>query len=128
MKRSQLLLVVILVAVAALVTLLWVGEGPLWRWVMLKRVHADLGNGQWVISFEKRWPHHGKRHGPHLNYHPNGVLFTKGQYDNDDRVGIWTEWERDGRLMYQERFIADRIVETRETPPWWNVPAMWKKE
>ena len=34
MKRSRLVLVVILVAVAVLCVSLWVGEGPLWRWVM----------------------------------------------------------------------------------------------
>ena len=46
MNRSRLLLVVILVAVAALAGSLWVGEGPLWRMVMLVEMpYEDLTRG-----------------------------------------------------------------------------------
>ena len=41
MKRSRLVLVVILMAVAVLFVSLWVGEGPLWRLVTWKRVYVE---------------------------------------------------------------------------------------
>ncbi len=53
MKRSRLVLVVILVAVTALVTALWVGEGPLWRWVMIHRVDLDSLSPDLIIGGEK---------------------------------------------------------------------------
>ena len=46
MKRGRLVLVIILVAVAALVTALWVNEGPLWRLVMLKRLPLEFSTAE----------------------------------------------------------------------------------
>ena len=39
MTRPRLLLAVVLSAVVVLCVALWVGEGPLWRIVMLREIH-----------------------------------------------------------------------------------------
>ncbi len=46
MKKRHLIAAGIVVAVLALVVPLWVGEGPLWRWVMTKEYIQDyiIGN------------------------------------------------------------------------------------
>ncbi len=41
MKKRHLIAAGILVAVVAMPVSLWVNEGPLWRWVMTKRVRLS---------------------------------------------------------------------------------------
>ena len=51
MKKRHLIAAGIVVAVVAMVVPLWVGEGPLWRWVMLRKVeHIQLGERGWMIE------------------------------------------------------------------------------
>ena len=70
MKRSRLLLVVIVIAVAGLSISLWVGEGPLWRWVMLRRMplQSEIDGHEvvegWILIH--RWT--GERHGRAIGY------------------------------------------------------------
>ena len=51
MKRSHLVLVGILVAMVVLCVSLWVGEGPLWRWVMTKHEPLDILFSGWTEAF-----------------------------------------------------------------------------
>jgi len=39
----------------------------------------------------------GKMHGNFENYYEDGTLWNKGQYKDDFRDGIWTEYNRDGK-------------------------------
>ena len=45
MKKRHLIAAGIVVAVVAMVVLLWVGEGPLWRLVLTKRITIQEFNG-----------------------------------------------------------------------------------
>ena len=128
MKRSRLLLVVIIVAVAALLGSMWLGEGPLWRWVMLEWQDtsgtdnfADLGSydyrGQ-VLRHETD----GRAFRASYWYLHNGFLRGYHVY-RSGRLSRMTEWAPDGRVIVQKERIGDtdRFV-VRYAPPWhWGV-------
>lgn len=37
--------------------------------------------------------------GPYVEYHPNGQLMTQGRLSKGLRVGVWREWDAEGRLL-----------------------------
>ena len=140
MKRSRLLLVVILVAVAALVGSLWVGEGPLWRMVMLKRVPLPylLETGQpsapvGVIADHqrgwmkvRRWSDPPVSHGRAIAY---WISTGFKAHECEVRDGVLlraTTWTPDGAVQTQIRQIDDEghflpadAELDRDSPPWW---------
>jgi antitoxin component YwqK of YwqJK toxin-antitoxin module len=42
----------------------------------------------------------------------------QGQYEAGEQEGIWTSWDRDGKLTEQCRYHHDEPGETRTAPPW----------
>ena len=132
-KRGRLLLVLVLVAVTMLCISLWVDEGPLWRWVMTKRVpltvlgpafnerygHAIRG---WAAV--KRWSDRPFRFGLFVGYYvENGLIAVRGEQYEDItgriRPARGTAWNFDGTVEVQwMRDDAGNQVE-KESPPWW---------
>lgn len=133
MKRSRLLLVVIVIAVAVLSVSLWVGEGPLWRLVMLRTVpFQDTWGENKVRGWRtyKRWHEYdGKGKGPRGDllawYVETGFKAAEGEDVNE--VGGWvTTWEPDGTVRNQMRFVLKkatpmprRKADMKSSPPWW---------
>ena len=138
MKKRHLIAAAIVVAVVAVVVLLWVNEGPLWRMVMLKTIilpeytpkkplwdaHPLRG---WATA--RRWvrPHPERFLGtlPEL-YGKSVFYFTENgfkafeEYSGREEVRT-TYWNFNGKVHEQSRFALDE-VETRKSPPWlWGV-------
>ena len=121
-KRGRLLLLIILLAVAALLVSLWVGEGPLWRWVMLRRVplentaiedHDVVG---WL--FKHRWS--GVVHGRVIGWYDNGFLAGVAWHKHGSILRL-TNWNYDGSVLRQKE-LRDGRLEMFEMPPWrWDV-------
>ena len=140
MKRSRLVLVVILIAVAALSGSLWVNEGPLWRIVMLKEMDAlSVFPVQGVVgvyipprgvSTVLRWTDPPRAHGRTEWFYPsNGFKMREIEY----RYGLvrkWTEWNSDGSVAKQFRpetkgksglpWWWGVAPQTKPTAPWWE--------
>ena len=131
MKRSRLLLAIILVAVTVLCTSFWVGEGPLWRVVMTKLESHEPVPGQvsgqagWVRT--RRWC--GRLHSWCSWYVENGFMARQGETVFDKKgtlVFHQTEWNRDGSIKQQDigwyRGITLTFDEKPVSPPWlWGV-------
>ncbi|MBO9635400.1 MAG: hypothetical protein J7578_19995 [Chitinophagaceae bacterium] len=49
----------------------------------------------------------GSGTGPVIYYYPDGRIWTKGQFKNRNRIGIWTEYNEDGTMKgfdhYEEK-------------------------
>ena len=110
MKRSRLLLVVILVAGSALVTALWVNQGPLWRWVMLERKPVKVFERIRIQRYPVRgWKtvhrFKGGLHGLHATWYLNGFLAREVVYE-ESQIIRQTAWNPDGSLRLQMR-LAD---------------------
>ena len=146
MKRSRLVLVVILTLVTVLCISLWIGEGPLWRWVMLEKEAFEIGGDDPLIS------HHGSLRNHKLigwglqsrwrdkNLRDVAYYAESGfkAWDVDYRLGA-TIWELNGKVSEQALLILDTEGEiygtnwvhgppwlwgmtdqTRPTAPWWG--------
>ena len=142
MKRPRLLLVVILIAVAVLCVSLWVGEGPLWRWVMLKSIPLTeipeglaLGGAVhgWFVT--DRWQRDTPS-GPIRFYGLDNlaesvqgkavILFTDTDlkaFECDIRESAMlnaTAWNSDGSVREQVRELP--FGKQKHAPPWgWGV-------
>ena len=137
MKRSRVLLVIILVAVAVLCYFvfhsLWVNEGPLWRIVMLKEIDASVFDpvqgfvGAYIprrgISIVLRWTDPPKAHGrTEWFYVSNGFKAQEVEY-RYGLAGKSTVWSPDGRVGVQSRPDSRRNRREHKTsaPWWWGV-------
>ena len=146
MKRSRLVLVVILVAMGVLCVSLWLNEGPLWRMVMLRTVECDNSTGRmrytvrrftapvsiripdeyslspphsWVVSARSH-PSPGTAQGEFNWWWPSGSLRQRGNYDEGEPNGTWTEWYESGEVKVQHRYRKGELVTRQASPPWWN--------
>ena len=108
MKRSRLLLVVIIIAVVALVGSLWVGEGPLWRLVMTKKVPihpAASTSTQGYMTVKRRGSQlHGRIETWHLK---TGFRHIEGEWQDGITVRK-TEWNADPRVSCSAGSPASR--------------------
>ncbi len=124
MKRSRLVLVVILVAVAVLLGSLWVGEGPLWRLVMLRdSIYEGTRDGHAVVGHDTIYRFTGELHGDSAAYwaayyQENGFKALEEHRDGEV-MNKTTMWGFDGRVKTQIRFPEGKPVETKDAPPWW---------
>lgn len=72
-------------------------------------------------GFRQVWSQHpnGVFHGPYVVYWESGpMLCMKGQYVDGSQEGLWTYWDRDGRITHQAIFENDAETERRTAPPW----------
>ena len=128
MKRPRLLLAIILVAITVLCVSLWVGEGPLWRMVMTKRVELFGADGSLQgMATVKRYaepPRHeipingpvlrdAVPHGDVALWHSNGLIRLHGKYQHGKRNGIWTFWTEQGDVRCQLRYDDGEWIECR---------------
>ncbi|MFB7718178.1 hypothetical protein [Nocardia sp. NPDC056100] len=61
----------------------------------------------------------GVLHGSYRVYWGAGpVVCMDGQYEAGSQEGIWTYWDRDGKVERQSRFQHDHEIEKRTAPPW----------
>ncbi len=137
MRRSHLVLAVILVAVVVVVILLvalWVNEGPLWRWVMLKRVDHEGYHGYFVSlviinghfppptrgwKTVKRWTDHPIWYGKMVLYYvETGMKSAEGEIYAGPSSHA-TLWNLDGTIQQQRRVDPNRYWEVKDAPPWW---------
>ena len=115
------MLVVILVAIAVLCVALWVGEGPLWRWVMLRTVGLTVEewDGGTIVGWYavRRWEPGDVAHGKQVFFFRESGLKA--------HEGVWqrgwpfkfTSWNSDGSVKEQYSLQG-----RRESPPWlWGV-------
>ena len=110
MKRTYLVLALILTLVVALVGTLWLNEGLLWRLVMLREVDQYFDNGELNERYHvRRW---GKevRHGPAMIFWSNGAKQIQGWYRNGASSGVWKHWDNRGRLVGMAQWQDDVIV------------------
>ena len=132
MKRSRLVLALILVAVVVLVVFLWVDEGPLWRWVVLTTVESQ---GSWLVGDEPTLSHFvwqklstvrrdsGASHGTTTYWYVgNGFKAGLEIYDNAVMMRS-TRWSFDGHVQSQSlRLPKNGLLHSRFYPPWlWGV-------
>ena len=135
MKRPLLLLVIIFVAITALFVSLWVGEGPLWRMVMLKEPWSIFTVNEGPEYFQTegyvpvtrwpmtRWPIERRIryvHGSFVTWHPStGFKAVQAVCDYGSSVRQ-TIWYPDGRVLMQSRgHKGDADYEEMKSPPWW---------
>ena len=146
MKRSKIIVLVLLVCIGGVCVTLWVDEGPLWRVVMLKTViwEAPLElSGGWLtrgFSTTLRWGSVPVRsvYEERAWYVNNGFLCLETHRSNEVHVFI-TQWRPDGTIERQcqvqvvDPLKASRIAtgppwrwgmtdQTEPTAPWWNGP------
>lgn len=82
-----------------------------------------IAKDQQFDGFRQRWTERpdGVFDGPYLVYWDSGpTLCMRGQYVSGAQQGIWTCWDRTGRLDKQIHFHNDEPIETRTAPPWFD--------
>ncbi len=69
---------------------------------------------------------HGMRHGHFKTWSSKGFLLQEGEYENDDRVGVWTFYSADkGALEQRGQFVSDEKTGTWEL--FTRAGTLWKK-
>lgn len=61
-----------------------------------------------------RFDNQGKRRGPWVSFHPNGVLATEGYYMNDLKNGIFKTFDKRGDLVSLEKYREGELVTDSE--------------
>ena len=75
----------------------------------------DLGNrdGKWTFYAENGTElsftlyDHGKKEGFSLVKYPNGRIHYRGEYQNDEMIGLWSTYDEKGNLI-NEKDYGDR--------------------
>jgi hypothetical protein len=63
----------------------------------------------------------GVFHGKYTVYWEDGVAIAfQGIIIDGNKEGIWTYWEKDGKIKKQIRYECDRDIEEKLGRPWWN--------
>jgi len=85
----------------------------------MELIHKD----QQFNGFRQVWTERpdGVFHGSYTVYWESGpILCLRGQYHHGQQEGLWTYWDRAGKVERQARFENDEEVESRTEPPWLN--------
>ncbi len=122
--RVRLIALAIVMSAVALVTCLWVNEGPLWRWVMLKTLDYESSFDGFASRGEmihNRWTHYV--YGKFVSYYVKTGFVSM----MDDRRGgqiCLTQYNVDGAVVYQSHATkrdGTDLVSKRSPPWWWGV-------
>ena len=124
MKRSQIILALILLSAGSLCTALWVNDGPLWWWVMTKAGEYEYSRDGHLIRGQSVNMRFGDRRLLRCDewYVENGFRRAEGWRSTGKYPGAperQTQWDFDGRVVYQSRVDADGSNARRESSPWW---------
>lgn len=57
-----------------------------------------------------RYDNEGKKRGPWIGFHPNGVLASEGYYMNDKKNGIFKTFDKKGDLLTLEKYRDGELV------------------
>ena len=138
-RRSRIIAIVIALAVVAVCISLyisaWVNEGPMWRWVMTKRIGAVGNIGHPVTGWAtvRRWWSHVEQgqpidtfsHGPSVLYYDDTGFKAIEEHYKVGRVIRRTEWNLNGTVKRQTLWKESEgkvPSDTRTSPPWlWGV-------
>ena len=67
-------------------------------------------HGAWESYFENgkknsaTYYTHGIRNGHSIVYHPNGAVYYYGEYKDDEKIGLWRTFDKDGNLISEDEF------------------------
>ena len=72
----------------------------------------DLGNrdGKWTFYAENGTElsftlyDHGKKEGFSLVKYPNGRIHYRGEYQNDEMIGLWSTYDENGNLINEKEY------------------------
>jgi len=72
----------------------------------------ELGNrdGKWTFYAENGTElsftlyNHGKKEGFSLVKYPNGRIHYRGEYQNDEMIGIWSTYDEKGNLITEKEY------------------------
>ena len=72
----------------------------------------DLGNrdGKWTFYAENGTElsftlyDHGKKEGFSLVKYPNGRIHYRGEYQNDEMIGLWSTYDEKGNLISEKEY------------------------
>lgn len=115
MKRRHLIAAGIVVAVVTLCVSLWVNEGPLWRWVITKKVRSESllpewhNNHGWISV--KRWTKHTVFHGRTVLYYPSN---PQVRFPGRPRIKYMEAYFRDGLGMKRTIWRHSGIVDSQQ--------------
>ena len=65
------------------------------KWVF----YSDNGNEQSITVYN-----HGMREGFSLVKYPNGAMHYRGEYRNDQMVGVWTTYDEKGKVISEKDY------------------------
>ena len=72
----------------------------------------ELGNrdGKWTFYAENGTElsftlyNHGKKEGFSLVKYPNGRIHYRGEYQNDEMIGLWSTYDENGNLINEKEY------------------------
>lgn len=72
----------------------------------------ELGNrdGKWTFYAENGTElsftlfNHGKKEGFSLVKYPNGRIHYRGEYQNDEMIGLWSTYDENGNLITEKEY------------------------
>ena len=47
---------------------------------------------------------HGKKHGHSIVHYPNGSIYYLGEYEMDEKIGIWKSYDRNGAITSEKNY------------------------
>lgn len=59
-------------------------------------------------------------HGLYTVYWENDIIQQQGIIINDNKEGVWTYWDKNGKIEKQIRYWCDREMEEKSESPWWS--------
>ncbi len=65
------------------------------------------------VKQEKNYKN-GELNGNLVSYWDNGLVHTKGQYENNKRIGVWNTYNKRGKLVLSENHMSGRLVLSEE--------------
>jgi hypothetical protein len=73
-------------------------------------------------GFRQTWSEreNGEFHGFYTVYWENGIMEQRGIIVDGDKEGIWTYWNKSGKIERQVRYWCDREIEVKSESLWWD--------
>ncbi len=97
--------------------------------IVLKEYEA-IANGQEQNIFQEEatgksgfrqvWTGKDKANCFYTLYWQNGFIAEQGIIVEGNKEGVWTYWDKSGRIKNQMRYWCDREMELKSESPWWN--------
>ena len=80
--------------------------------IKFQGVQDELGNrdGKWTFYAENGTElsftlyDHGKKEGFSLVKYPNGRIHYRGEYQNDEMIGLWSTYDEKGNLITEKEY------------------------